>query len=127
MSNNGCVIFAKNIDEVAKFYQAVFNLTELSADNSHKVLGNNSLELLIHAIPKEIADNINIESPPAIRENTAMKPVYIVDSLDAVRIACKGTSGGLKPDSQAFEFRNMKVLDGWDPEGNVFQVKQVAT
>ena len=124
MASNGCVIFAKNVTEMSQFYQSVLNLELSSSDDSHHVLSNNVLELVIHAIPKDIADNIQIESPPVIRSNTAMKPIYSVKSLDAVRSACVNSNGGLNPAADAFDVRGSKVLDGWDPEGNVVQFKQ---
>lgn len=124
MASNGCVIFAKNVNEMSQFYQSVLNLALSAADDSHHVLSNNDLELVVHAIPKEIAQNIQIESPPTLRSNTAMKPVYSVESLEAVRYACDNSNGGLKPATDAFEIRGATVLDGWDPEGNVIQFKQ---
>jgi hypothetical protein len=35
------------------------------------------------------------------------------------------TYGHLKPLKQAWHFRGFVVLDGWDPEGNIVQFKQV--
>ena len=124
MAENGCVVFAKNIRSLSDFYQTVLNMDVTEATKSYEVLNNGSIELVIHSIPKNIADLISIENPPALRSTAAMKPAYIVDSLDTVRQACKGTGGGLKPESELWTIRGAQVLDGWDPEGNVIQFKQ---
>lgn len=44
----------------------------------------------------------------------------------AARAAAVATGGCLKPDEGAWHFRGCKVLDGWDPEGHVVKVKQLA-
>jgi hypothetical protein len=43
-----------------------------------------------------------------------------------VRAAAKANSGYLRPIKQAWLIRGFVVLDGFDPEGNVIQFKQLA-
>lgn len=124
MAENGFVIFAKNIQSMSRFYQATLNLEVSVAEKSHEVLSNGSIELVIHGIPKKIADSIKITNPPEHRENTAIKPAFVVASLDKVRLACTDTGGGLNPVNSIWDIRGAKVLDGWDPEGNIIQFKQ---
>jgi hypothetical protein len=64
-------------------------------------------------------------SPPAPRDDTAFKPTFVVASLADVRRAAESTGGFLKPDAGAWQFRGHTVVDGWDPEGNIVQFKQV--
>ena len=54
-----------------------------------------------------------------------MKPTFVVDDLEVVRASAKANGGYLKPIKQAWRIRGFVVLDGWDPEGNVLQFKQV--
>jgi len=124
MAKNGCVVFAKDIETMSAFYQTVLNMKTLETSKSHHVLSNESIELVVHGIPKKIADKISIATPPDLRIDTAMKPAFLVASIEQVRIACESTSGGLKPASDVWEIRGAKVIDGWDPEGNVIQFKQ---
>jgi len=124
MAENGCVIFAKDIQSMSRFYQATLKMDVSVAEKSHQVLSNGSIELVIHGIPKKIADSIEIQKPPELRENTAIKPAFVVASLDEVRLACNDTGGGLKPVTSIWVIRGAKVLDGWDPEGNIIQFKQ---
>lgn len=124
MAMNGCVIFAKDIRVMSDFYKAVLDMDVVESAKSHEVLSNGSIELVVHGIPQKIASSITIDNPPVKRANTAIKPAFLVSSLDAVRNACKGTNGGLKPKSGIWKIRGAQVLDGWDPEGNVIQFKQ---
>lgn len=125
MVTNGCVIFAKNVETLSVFYQSVLSMALAETSASHHVLSNGSVELVIHGIPEDIAKNISISDPPDLRISTAIKPVFVVASLEKVRQACEKTNGGLQPASNVWTFRGASVIDGWDPEGNVIQFKQV--
>ncbi len=125
MAENGCVIFAKDVEAMSVFYQSVLNMRPLESSDLHCVMSNGSVELVVHGMPKQIADSISISSPPELRVAIAMKPAFVVESLEKVRIACEKTNGGLKPESDIWDIRGAKVIDGWDPEGNIIQFKQV--
>lgn len=124
MANAGCVIFAKNVDLVSRFYQAALELEVVEEKSSHHVLSNTDIELVIHGIPKKVAESINIERPPRLRETAVFKPAFFVESLTRVRQACDATQGGLNPEDKAWNIRGAIVLDGWDPEGNIVQFKE---
>lgn len=124
MGMNGCVIFSKDMKAMSAFYQATLNMKIRDSSDLYIALGNDHYELLIHPISEDIASTITIESPPKLRGNTAVKLVFGVDSLSAVRKACKLTGGGLKGEAHSWEFNGCKVVDGWDPEGNVIQFRQ---
>ena len=120
----GLVIFAKSKEKVSAFYQQTLNLNVQESEKSHDLLVGDGQEVVIHAISKRYADSIEISSPPEPREESALKPAFVVDDLARVRAAVKQTGGYLKPLKQAWRFRGMIVLDGWDPEGNIVQFKQ---
>ena len=124
MLQQGLVVFAKNKNRVSAFYQQTLGLTAEESDTSHDVLRGHSYEVVIHAIPRKYAAGITIEKPPKPREETPLKPTFVVASLAEVRCAVEATGGFLKPDAGAWHFRGHTVLDGWDPEGNVVQFKQ---
>jgi len=109
----GLVIFAKSKEKVSAFYQQTLNLNVQESEKSHDLLVGDGQEVVIHAISKRYADSIEIASP-----------TFVVDDLARVRAAVKQTGGYLKPLKQAWRFRGMIVLDGWDPEGNIVQFKQ---
>jgi hypothetical protein len=93
--------------------------------SSHDVLRGHGMEVVVHAIPRKIAAENKITQPPAVREDTPIKPTFVVASLEVVRAAAQATGGYLKPLEGAWHFRGATVLDGHDPEGNVVQFKQL--
>jgi len=56
-----------------------------------------------------------------------LKPVFWVESLEAVRVAAESTGGSLQPADSAWQYNGTIVLDGCDPEGNVVQFWQYDT
>lgn len=123
-SQQGCVVFAKNKNRVSAFYQQTLGLIAEELGASHDVLRGNGYEVVVHSIPRKYAAEIKIAKPVQPRENTPIKPAFVVADLEAVRVAATKTGGYLKPLEGAWHFRGCVVLDGWDPEGNVVQFKQ---
>ncbi len=75
--------------------------------------------LALHAIPSHIADQIEITSPPEVREETPLKLVFAVTDVKAEfeRLSALGMVATLRP---------WGACDGVDPEGNVFQICSAA-
>jgi predicted enzyme related to lactoylglutathione lyase len=124
MQQQGIVVFAKNKKRVSAFYQRTLGLEVLECEASHDLLRGQGCEVVVHAIPRRIAAGIVIGKPPQRREQTPIKPSFVVASLAQVRQAAEATGGGLGPQEAAWRFRGHVVIDGWDPEGNVVQFKQ---
>lgn len=121
----GLVLFAKNKEKVSSFYQQALGLKLEESDKTHDLLVGHGQEVVVHAISKAYADSIEIATPPVPRDDTPMKPTFVVEDLEVVHAAAKATGGHLKPLKQAWHFRGFVVLDGWDPEGNIVQFKQL--
>lgn len=124
MLQQGLVVFAKNKKRVSAFYRQTLALAVEESDTSHDLLRGQGYEVVVHAIPRKYAASIAITKPPQPREETPLKPTFVVASLADVRRAAEATGGYLKPESAAWHFRGHTVLDGWDPEGNIVQFKQ---
>lgn len=120
----GCVVFAKNKKRVSAFYQQTLGLVTEESAASHDLLRGNGYEVVVHTIPRKYAVGITIAKPVVPRQETPIKPTFVVGDLEAVRVAATRTGGYLKPIEGAWRFRGCVVLDGWDPEGNVIQFKQ---
>jgi len=120
----GLVVFAKNKKRVSAFYAQVLQLEVMESASTHDLLRGGSYEVVVHAIPRRMASTITLTRPPTPREDTPFKPSFIVPSLDAARKTAQATGGFLKPAQGAWHFRGCTVIDGWDPEGNVVQLKQ---
>ncbi len=120
----GIVLFARDKDRVSAFYQEALGLQVVDSDSSHDLLQGDTYEIVIHAIPREIAVGIEVAKPPVPRTDAVFKPTFVVRSLEDVRAAAERTGGDLKPAASAWHFRGCTVLDGHDPEGNQVQFKQ---
>jgi hypothetical protein len=120
----GLVVFAKSVKKLSAFYVRTLGMEVLESASSHQLLRGNGYEVVVHAIPPKIAREITITKPPVLREDSAMKPSFVVPDLHTLRLAVVATGGWLKPDDMAWTIRDYKVLDGCDPEGNILQFKQ---
>lgn len=120
----GLVVFAKDKSRVSAFYQQTLALEIEESAPSHDLLRGHGMEIVIHAIPERYAAEIRIAQPPEPREETPLKPTFLVPSLAAIRAAAKATGGFLKPAEATWHFRGCAVLDGWDPEGNIVQFQE---
>ena len=118
------VVYAKDKRRVSAFYRRTLGLVAVEDESTHDLLRGPGIELVIHAIPQEYASHISIANPPEAREDTALKPVFSVKSLEAVRLAADSTGGSLQSTDGAWQYNGAIVLDGCDPEGNVVQFRQ---
>ena len=123
----GLVVYAKDKRRVSAFYRKTLGLVATEEQSTHDLLRGPGIELVIHAIPHEYASQISVANPPQVREQTPLKPVFLVESLEAVRLAAEATGGSLQPAHRAWQYNGAIVLDGCDPEGNVVQFRQYDT
>jgi len=118
------VIFALNVKILADFYKDVLSISPAPRPGDSKKdirLGINGEELLIHSIPNRIATSIVIQSPPVPRENSAMKPVFDVESL-SIALERVTLLGGIVTE-RTFTLGGLTRRDIVDPEGNVVQLR----
>jgi predicted enzyme related to lactoylglutathione lyase len=118
------VIFAVNVKAVANFYEAVVGLSPAPDPGDSKKdlrLRNETDEILIHSIPSRIAKTIALVSPPELRDECAMKPVFDVASLSN-SLAQVPLHGGVLTD-RAFTVDGATRHDVADPEGNIVQIR----
>ncbi len=124
MVKSGAVIFARNIKAVARFYENVVPMPVVAIEDGAIRLENETLQLVIHAVPKAVAKQIEITAPPRMRAQSAVKLVFAVDSLERVRGVIADLGGGMKPATSAFVWSGFRACDGHDPEGNVVQFRE---
>jgi predicted enzyme related to lactoylglutathione lyase len=119
------VLYAKNLARLAAFYGQVARLSFVRSGLEHVVLECESFQMSVIQIPKHFADSIELQEPPVRRENTAIKLVFFVESIADVRAVASDLGGGLNPVEREWIFDGNRVCDGHDPEGNVFQLRQI--
>lgn len=123
---SGAVIFAKDVSALARFYEGTAGLSVIAEEDGAIRLENESMQLVIHALPKAVARQIEITVPPKLRQQSAIKPVFAVDSLERVRAVAERLGGGMNPLSSAFVWAGFRACDGHDPEGNQIQFREPA-
>lgn len=123
----GAVLFAKDIERVAKFYAEVVPMRIALSQRDLIVLESAQSQLVVHPIPETIARSIEITDPPARRTDVAVKLIFPVSSLAATRAKAPAFGGALNPPGKEFAARGFRACDGHDPEGNVVQFREVAS
>ncbi|MEY3129273.1 MAG: hypothetical protein RL405_593, partial [Actinomycetota bacterium] len=67
-----------------------------------------------------------ISVPPQLREDAVIKPIFVVTSVNDARSAVAGLSGQVNSSDTEQVYARSRYCDGFDPEGNVFQVSETA-
>lgn len=120
----GAVVFVKSLERVARFYEKLLSLSVIEAESGHVVLESEAIQLVVHAIPAHIVESINISEPPEVREEAPIKLFFPVVSIAQARASAPALGGQVGPVEREWEFRGIRACDGYDPEGNVFQLRQ---
>ncbi len=120
----GAVVYAKDLQRMARFYQALLQAQTLHEAPDHVLLQSDGLQLVVHAIPAHIAATITVTTPPEPREDQAIKLFFPVPGIDWARAAARAAGGDLG--GRPWAGPGFVACDGTDPEGNVFQVRAAA-
>ncbi len=123
-STAGLVVYAKDEQRVAAFYAALLGVDPTEVTPDFVVLESDALQLVVVRMPAEIVASVEVTDPPSVREDTALKPVFVVGDLDVARAAAAAAGGGIKPVEAEWRWGDGTVVDGFDPEGNVLQVRR---
>ncbi|MDB9527620.1 hypothetical protein PN498_16610 [Oscillatoria sp. CS-180] len=120
----GLVIYAIALQPMVDFYTQVFGFNTHTSDDSDAVLYSDELELVLLQAPVEIANSVTLTNPPQPRESTPIKPVFFIDeSTSKIRDKIHLAGGHFNPKTKEWTFQGRTVCDGWDLEGNIFQVR----
>jgi predicted enzyme related to lactoylglutathione lyase len=123
MTKAAAVIYAKDLDRLVAFYAAL-GLKVDEAESDFAVLLGAGLELSIVQIPKQVASEIAISTPPQARTRTPIKLAILVRSIDESLEATAALGGRVKEDAKRWQFRGHALQDAIDPEGNVYQLRE---
>ena len=119
----GLFIYAKDTEHIAKFYESVASMSRLHQSDELIVLQSPDIQLLIHQIPEQFANDITISSPPEKRENTALKFFFTVPGIADARTMAAAKGGEIFNESCAGP--GFTACNAMDTEGNVFQVREL--
>jgi predicted enzyme related to lactoylglutathione lyase len=118
------VLFVKDLGRAAAFYIGALAMTRASGDDDHAVLECDGFELVVHRMPKPIADTIVITEPPIRRVWGAIRLDFAVASIADSRRLARSLGGEIDDAPPAWADRNANLFFGHDPEGNQFGVRQ---
>ena len=118
----GTLIYAKDLALLASFYRHLLSMSEVHASDELVVLRSPDAELIVHQIPAHIAATFVVESPPVLREDTAIKPFFAVASFSEAQARATSMGGALfGPQHEGPGFR---ITNAYDPEGNIMQLRE---
>jgi hypothetical protein len=124
--NGGAVIFAADVDRVARFYEVLLLMSPVHVESGLRVIASDRTELVIHQLttPGDGASPASgAASPP--REDAAIKPFFVVPSLSAAREMAPLLGGYLFPREREISARRFRACNACDPEGNVVQFREL--
>jgi predicted enzyme related to lactoylglutathione lyase len=119
-------VFAKDLNRVAAFYVQALGMRCSANDEYHWALDGHGFHLIVHQIPKRIADEIKIEQPPERRVWGAIRLNFPVQRIEDSRRVARSLSGEIDDSPPEWADRSANFFLGYDPEGNVFGVSEHA-
>ncbi|AMW05975.1 glyoxalase/bleomycin resistance/dioxygenase family protein [Gemmatimonas phototrophica] len=123
--NNGAVIFAANVDRVARFYEVILTMSPVYVEPGLRVIASDRTELVIHGVPPQVLAPAASGAAPEPREDTAIKPFFVVGSLAKARDMAPLLGGFVFPPEREFTSRRFRACNACDPEGNVVQFREL--
>jgi predicted enzyme related to lactoylglutathione lyase len=120
----GGLIYAKNMERLSAFYETLLSMSKIHVSADHIVLESPDFQLIVHAMPSDIARTVVVESPPERREQTPIKLFFTIPSISAARSQAAKLGGEIYSDR--WQGPGFGVCNACDPEGNIFQVRESA-
>lgn len=122
--NGGAVIFAADVDRVARFYEVLLLMSPVHVEPGLRVIASDRTELVIHQLVPATAATA-ADTPPQARDTVAIKPFFVVPSLATARAMAPQLGGYLSPPEREFTARRFRACNACDPEGNVVQFREL--
>lgn len=116
------VLWVEQLEISADFYAALLSAEKSDQSEDFVRISSDANQILLHGVAAEYREGVSV--PPVIREEAVMKPVYQVTSIAAAREAVQGLAGQVFATDREQSYGTTKYCDGFDPEGNVFQLAE---
>lgn len=118
------VLWVENLDRATDFYSRLLNASVSEQSETFVAVASEHNEVLLHLVPEQYREGI--AGLPTVREDSVMKPVFRVHSITAAREAIAGLTGKVQPTETEQLYQAAKYCDGFDVEGNVFQLREIS-
>ncbi|MFN9201674.1 MAG: hypothetical protein ACK6DP_01205, partial [Gemmatimonas sp.] len=100
-------------------------MSPVHVETGLRVIASDRTELVIHQVPPHVLPPVPEGTAPAPREDTAIKPFFVVPSLAAAREMAPPLGGYVFPREREFGARRFRACNACDPEGNVVQFREL--
>lgn len=121
----GYVLYSLDPQALGAFYARLLGWPANSTQDDYVQLQHQGFELTLVQVPPAIAASITVQSPALPRSNSAFKPVFFIPDLAQARILAGQMGAVVRPVASEWTFNGTRVCDGVDPEGNIFQLRQI--
>lgn len=118
----GAFLYAKDPERLASFYETLLPMSRAHVAPDLIVLQSPDIQLVVHAMPPEIASTVVIQSPPE-RRQSALKLFFTVASIAEARSTAARLGGEVF--LEQWNGPGFRVCNACDPEGNIFQVREL--
>ena len=118
------VLWVSNLNHQAGFYSALLAAPISSGTSEFAEVSDGQNSVLIHLLPEKYRTSVNAGEVAQVREEAAIKPVFIVNDIDSAQSRVEKFSVSFG--SEKSVYGDLAYLDCIDPEGNVIQISQRA-
>ena len=121
MQLRGAILYVKDLERMKQFYGDMLGVepTNQSWADVWTAFDSGGARFCLHAIPVALAMNIEIATPPVMREDEVVKLIFEVKDVEAERERLE--SLGIQTIRRPWQ-KPGEACDAVDPEGNVFQI-----
>jgi predicted enzyme related to lactoylglutathione lyase len=120
------VVFVAAVREMSAFYRELASMSVLHEDDGHAVLEADGFQLVVHGLSGEPRVGPDDAGHLPIRQDSYVKVCLPVENIAAARARAAAHGGAIKAPHHEWEARGFRACDGYDPEGNVIQVREPA-
>ena len=118
------VLFVRDVSSMATYYKSLALMDVIHDASDHVVLEVAGLQLVIHALHGNATPELATNGTLHIRRDAHVKVCLPVESIAAARTIAASLGGAILPPDNEWEARGFRACDGYDPEGNVLQVRE---
>src|SRR5690348_9276206 len=121
MKLRSALLYVKDLERMKRFYAEILGTTPTNRNSTDTWADfeTGGVRFALHAIPAEIAKNIEIGTPPSPREGDPVKLIFEVNDVESERTRLK--SLGIQLLQRPWQTTS-ESCDAVDPEGNIFQI-----
>jgi predicted enzyme related to lactoylglutathione lyase len=115
------ILYAKDLERMKRFYSEMLGANSINHlwTDTWATFETGGARFSLHAIPAEIAKNIEVAYPPTPREEEPVKLIFEVTDVKSERARLE--SLGIQVLRRPWQ-KPGEACDAVDPEGNVFQI-----